>query len=106
MPLFAQLFSSVFTAFAAFLLQFFASKVAVRVAAIAAVVALGTALLVLFNLAVAPFVLAMFSTNFGQLLGLVFPPVAGTVVAAIITLWGACLTYRLQVRAIAITATI
>lgn len=104
MPLFAGMVSAFFTALASFLARLFAAKVAVRLAAVAALATLGGALMLTFNGIVAPLVAGIFSTQYGQLLGLAFPPVAGTVLTGIATLWGACTTYKLQERAIKVTA--
>jgi len=104
MPLFASLFSSFFGALGAFLTKLFVAKVAVRVAAVAALASLGGVLMVTFNGIVAPLVAQAFSTAYGQFLGLAFPPVAGTCMAGIAGLWLACTTYKLQERAIMVTA--
>lgn len=104
MPIFAALFQSFFVALGTFLTRLFAAKIAIRVLAVAAITALGTGLVVLFNSTVAPLVAAAFSTQYGQFLGLAFPPVAGTCLAAIATVWVACTTYKLQVGAIKLTA--
>lgn len=104
MPIFAQLFASFFGALAAFLARIFAARVAIRVAAVTAIAALGTGLVVAFNEFVAPLALAIFSTQYGQLLGLVFPPISGTVITGLFTLWIAAMLYRLQASAIRTTA--
>lgn len=106
MPLFAGLVSAFFTGLGTFLAKLFAARVAIRLTAIITIGALGTALLVMFNTVVSPLVAAAFSTSYGQLLGLAFPPIAGTCIAGILTLWAACLTYRLQVQAIKVTANV
>jgi len=106
MPLLAAFIGTFFSGLATFLAKLFAAKVALRVAAVAAIGALGTSLMLLFNSSVAPLVAALFATQYGQLLGLVFPPVAGTCLAVITALWAACLFYRLQVQAVKITANI
>jgi len=106
MPIFAAFIGTFFTGLTGFLSTLFVAKVAGRLAAIAAITALGVALLLLFNSAVAPLASAVFSTPYGQLLGLVFPPVAGSCMAAITALWAACMLYRLQVQAIKITANV
>jgi Family of unknown function (DUF5455) len=106
MPLLGKLLESLFVALAGFFGRMLVGKVAVRVAAVAALAALGTGLLAAFNAFVAPMVASVFSTQYGQLLGLVFPPVSGTVLAGLMALWVACMAYRLKVRAISITASI
>ena len=56
--------------------------------------------MVLFNAMVSPLVASMFSTQYGQFLGLAFPPVAGTCLATITATWVGCSTYKLRERAI------
>lgn len=106
MPLLAALIEALFTALATFLLKLFAAKVAIRVAAVGAIAALGGVLMGTFNGLIAPLVQAAFDTQYGQVIGLAFPPVAGTCLAAYSTLWVACTTYKLQERAILATANI
>lgn len=106
MPLFAGMVSAFFTALGGFLAKLFIARVALRIAAVAAIGALGAVLMATFNTVIAPMVSSMFSTQYGQLIGLAFPPVAGTVLAGIATIWIACTTYKLQVHAIKVTANI
>ena len=104
MPLLAGLISTLFTALGGFLLKLFVARLAIRVAAVAAIIAAGSALMLTFNGYVAPIVGAMFSSQYGQFLGLAFPPISGTCIAAFTGVWLACTTYRLQVRTINATA--
>jgi hypothetical protein len=104
MPLFAALFTAFFSSLGVFLAKLFAAKIAIRVVAVTALTALAAAVVTAFNVAVTPFVGAMFSTSYGQFLGLLFPPISGTVIAALMTFWLLVMTYRLQSRAIALTA--
>lgn len=104
MPIFAQLFAGFMTAIGGFLLKLFVAKVTIRVVAVAAITALGSVLLLTFNNFIAPLVAQAFNTQYGQFLGLAFPPVAGTVLAGLLTLWAACIAYRLHVEAIKMTA--
>lgn len=106
MPLLGGLIQSLFGALAGFLLKAFAAKVAARVAAIGVFVALSGGLLAAFNLVVAPFLGQLFNTEYGQFLGLAFPPIAGTCMAAIAAVWVAVQTYRLQVAALRIAASV
>lgn len=104
MPLLGAMISSLFGALSAFLVKLFLAKLAIRIAAVAAIVAVGTVLMTAFNNQVAPLVARMFQSQYGQFVGLAFPPVAGTCIAAITAVWLACSTYALQVRAIRTTA--
>ena len=62
--------------------------------------AAATALMVAFHAFVEPLVAALFSTAYGQFLGLLFPPISGNIVAGMIALWVACTAYRLNIQAI------
>jgi hypothetical protein len=106
MPAFAALFGAFFTALGGFLLKLFLAKTALRVVAVAALLSLASGLLVAFNNLIAPFIQAMFSTEYGQFLGLAFPPIAGTVVAALMTGYSLAFAYRVKVRAVKLTASV
>lgn len=106
MPALAALFSSLLASLSVFLAKMFAIRLAVRLVGVAAIVAAGTALTATFNAFVAPLVQQIFTTQYGQFLGLVFPPIAGTVVASLMALWLAIITYKWQVRAIALSASL
>lgn len=104
MPLFAGLFTAFFSALGLFLAKMFAAKIAIRALGVVALTALSAGLVTAFNVAISPFVAAVFSTAYGQFLGLLFPPIAGTVVAALVAFWSAVMVYRLQARAVSLTA--
>ena len=104
MPLFAALFSSLFSALGVFLAKLFAARLALRLMGVTALTALGAGLLATFNGYIAPLVAMAFSTSYGQFIGLAFPPVAGTVLTLYFTAWIAVQTYKLQARAVALTA--
>lgn len=106
MPQFALMVTAIFQGLSAFLAKLFLAKVALRIAAVAAISGFAATLMATFNAVVAPWVAAAFSTSYGQVIGLAFPPVAGTVLAGIATLWVACTTYALQRQAVAVTANI
>lgn len=104
MPAFAALIPALFGALATFLAKLFAVRLAIRVAAVATLIGCSAILMTTFNGVVAPLVAAAFSTSYGQVLGLAFPPIAGTCLAGIGLVWSACLLYGLQKRAILTTA--
>lgn len=104
MPLFAGLFTAFFSALGLFLAKLFAAKIAIRALGVIALTALSAGLVTAFNVAITPFVSAVFNTSYGQFLGLLFPPIAGTVIAALMAFWTAVMLYRLQARAISLTA--
>lgn len=104
MPLLGALISSLFGGIASFIALFWAKKISVSVLAVAAFALAFAALMVMFNLLVAPLVGAMFSTQYGQFLGLAFPPIAGTCMTSIATAWGGCALYKLKMQSIKLTA--
>lgn len=104
MPLLAALMSSLFGSLTSFIALLWAKKLAVTAVAIVAFAAALTALMLVFNGLVSPLVQAMFSTQYGQFLGLVFPPIAGTCLSGLATCWGACALYKLKVQSIKMSA--
>lgn len=104
MPLFAAFLGNVLAGLAGFFATFLTRKVAVAAAAVTAFGTAVAALLAAFNTIVAPIAAGMFSTSYGALLGLVFPPAAGTCMTAIAATWAACTLYTWQARAIALMA--
>lgn len=90
------------------LVEFFAKqwgkKVAVTVVAVAAFAAALVVLMASFNSLVSPLVQSMFSTQYGQFIGLAFPPISGTCMTSIGTAWGACALYKLKMQSIKMTA--
>ena len=104
MPLLASLITQLFGGVAAFFANMASKKVTTMVLATGAIGVVSTALLVIFNTLVSPLVQAMFSTQYGQFLGLAFPPISGTCMATIGTIWTACAAYKLKVASIKMTA--
>lgn len=104
MPLFAAFFGALFSSLGIFLAKIFAAKLAIRVAGVAVLVSLAGGLVATFNGFIAPLLAMMFSTSYGQFLGLAFPPISGTIMATYMTAVLAVGTYKLQTRAVALTA--
>lgn len=104
MPLFAAFFGALFSALGAFLVKIFVAKIAIRVVAVTAILGLYSGLLVVFNALIAPLIAQVFANEYGQFLGLLFPPVAGTILAMLLGFYLTVKTYQLQARAIALTA--
>lgn len=103
MPLFAALFTAFFQALGLFLAKLFAARLAMRLIGAGIIIGLASGLLAAFNSFIVPLVAALFSTQYGQFLGLAFPPIAGTVLTGLLTLWLAVFTYRLKVRVVEAT---
>lgn len=104
MPLLAALFTTLFAGAASFLVQLWAKKVVIVGLAVAGFALALVVLMATFNTLVSPFIAAMFSSQYGQFLGLAFPPIAGTCMASIGTCWGACALYKLKVQSIKMSA--
>jgi Family of unknown function (DUF5455) len=104
MPVLAGLITSLFGGFASLLAVLWGKKIAVSVLAVAGFATALVTLMATFNLLVAPMVSAMFSTQYGQFIGLAFPPMAGTCLASLATCWGACALYKLKVQSIKMSA--
>lgn len=94
MSLFATFVGWIAAKFGALLVALHASRLAARVAVLTAVATSYVALVVLFNTTLSPMWSALVGHEYGQLLGLLFPPVAGSVLAALVTVWVAVLGYR------------
>lgn len=104
MPLLGNLLASLFGGIAAFLVEALTKKVVTVAVAVAAfALALGV-LMVGFNAVASPLVAALFSTQYGQFLGLAFPPMAGTCIASIAATWGMCALYKLKIQSIKMSA--
>jgi len=104
MPLLAKLIANLFGGVAAYFASFLTFKIATTAAAVAAFALSLVALMLAFNTIVSPLVAQMFSTQFGQFMGLAFPPAAGTCLAAISATWAACALYKLKIQSIKMSA--
>lgn len=98
MPLLAAFLSTIFQAIAAFMLKVFLAKLSLRIIGYGLLIAISTAMVVAFNGYIAPLVGQVFNTQYGQFIGLAFPPVAGTCVATLVAAMGGVFAYRLKVR--------
>lgn len=104
MPLLGALIQALFVGIAGWFTKVFLSRLAMRVVGVTALIAALAALMVFYNNTVSPLVASAFSTQYGQFLGLAFPPVAGTCLTAYAGVWAACGLYTLNRRAIQTTA--
>lgn len=104
MPILGGLLVSLFTGLGGLFSAIFGAQIAVKLAAVASFLTFGVVLLGVFNTMVAPIAAQVFSTGFGQLIGLAFPPIAGTCLAAVSACWSACALYGVQRRALSMVA--
>jgi Family of unknown function (DUF5455) len=98
MPIFAAFFGALFSALGTFIAKIFAVKVSLRLIGVTAIIGLWTAALSFFNSQLAPLISSAFNTQYGQLLGLVFPPIAGTCIMVMIGALGYVQVYKLKRR--------
>lgn len=94
MPQLAVLLKSLVDRVFTWLIIKYGAEVATKLAIVTSLASLYVGSLVLFNNIVSPLVSQMFSTQFGMVIGLAFPPIAGTVVTGLFTLWAGVMTYR------------
>ncbi len=104
MPIFAAFFGSLFSALGIFLAKIFAAKLAIRIAAVAVLVTLASGLVTTFNGYISPLLSMLFNTSYGQFIGLAFPPISGTIMTLYMSAVLAVGTYKLQARAVSLTA--
>lgn len=93
MPLLASLLVGWFTRAFTFLVAQVGFQWAIRITIVAAVGAVYVSLVTLFNSTIEPLIGALFATSYGAVIGLAFPPIAGSVVSALAILWAAKIGY-------------
>lgn len=93
MPVLAALLVGWFTRFFSFLIAQIGFNWAIRVTIVSAVALVYVSLVVLFNTTISPLISSLFSTSYGTVIGLAFPPIAGTVVTSLSLLWVAKVGY-------------
>lgn len=86
---------------ALFMAFMFAKKVGLAVLGVGALVTISTALYSVLAGVVIPLATALFATSYGSIFGLAFPPIAGTCILGIMSVWSACGLYSYQRAAIA-----
>lgn len=87
MPIFAALFQAVSAAWVSLWVGFQAARISMRLSFVAAVAAIYVACVIGWTLFMSPLALALFSTQWGQFLGLAFPPISGSVIAGFVGVW-------------------
>lgn len=105
MPLFAKLFQWLMGSVYSLVLKMFGATWAVRVTAITTLAGLYIGCAITFTVMIVPWLAAFLSTQYGLLLGLLFPPVAGTVVASLGVFWTCILAKRYSAKLIKMTIT-
>lgn len=88
MPIFAALFKAFSLHFIAIYLAVTGGKLSVRILVAVAVATAYVACVTAFTMFIYPLLSNLFSTAYGQVLGLAFPPIVGTLLAAFVAIWG------------------
>lgn len=103
MPVFGQLFFGFMSLFYRFMVKVVGAEWGLRLTAATTLAGLYVACAITFSIMIVPWLAAFAATQFGLLLGLLFPPVAGTVVASLGTFWACVLAKRYSVKLIKAT---
>lgn len=104
MPLLGALLAAITGSITSFLALIWAKKISVAALAVAGFAVALVALMASFNLLVSPLIASLFTTQWGQFLGLAFPPIAGSCLTSLSACWGACALYKLKMQAVRVTA--
>lgn len=94
MPVLALLLRALLLRGEAVAIALWSTDKAVRMAAVMVLVAAYIACVVFFTNFIKPLIASLFSTSYGHVIGLAFPPIAGTVLAGVIGLWGCIVVKR------------
>jgi len=100
MPLLAALLEALLSKLFLLLGLMFAKRVALAISGVVALTAISGALYATMRSVLIPLAGSLFSTSFGGILGMAFPPIAGNCIYAIATVWSACGLYAWQRTAI------
>lgn len=87
MPLLATLLASVGSGIYALIAAIVGAKIATRLTAVAALAAIYISCIAFFMGLIEPWLATLFSSTYGQLLGLLFPPTSGSVIAGLAGYW-------------------
>lgn len=87
MPLLGTLLSSLLTGLYGLIAAIVGAKAAIRVTAAVTLATIYVACVVHFTTLIGPWIGNIFTTGYGMLLGLLFPPIAGSVVASLSAYW-------------------
>lgn len=87
MPIFAAFLGSILAKIYSALVYLVGAKFAIRVAIAMAFASSYISMVVVFNSYLEDWLEQVFSSDYGQFLGLLFPPVAGSVIAGLSAFW-------------------
>lgn len=98
MPILAALWASIATAITSFLTRVLAGQISFRLFTLTTFFILSASIVGFFNAAISPLASNIFNTQYGQFLGLAFPPVAGTCVATLLGAIVFAVAYRFKMQ--------
>lgn len=87
MPLFAKLFAAIGGGIFSLIAALVGAKLAARLVAVASLAAIYISCVVYYTRMITPWLEGVFATAYGQFLGLLFPPISGTVIAGLVGYW-------------------
>lgn len=87
MPLLATFLASIGGGIYSLMVAMVGAKIATRLTAVAALAAIYISCIAFFMGLIEPWLSALFSSTYGQLLGLLFPPISGSIIAGLGGYW-------------------
>ena len=87
MPVFAAFIGSIGMGVYNLLVALVGVRLAMRVAAVISLATIYTACVIYFSTIIVPWLEGLFMSAYGQLLGLLFPPISGSVIAGLAGYW-------------------
>jgi hypothetical protein len=98
MPLFAALVKGLFGSAISVMLALAAARESIRLSGVLLLAAVYLVAVVAYSTFISPLLSSLFATSYGQVIGLAFPPIAGTVITGLSALWVTLLAKRYIVR--------
>jgi len=87
MPIFANLMTWLFNGVLSFFSLFITAKYALRMTAVTFLAGIYLSCVYYYTTMIGPWLASVFSTAYGQFIGLLFPPISGTVLAGLSAYW-------------------
>lgn len=94
MPLLGTLLAGLFGKVTALFIGMFGAKYGLRILAATALATGYVSCVVYWSGMIAPWMASIFATSYGSLLGLLFPPISGSVLAGLVGFWTAVIVQK------------
>lgn len=98
MPLLAALIKGLFGSAISLMLALVAARESIRLSGVLILAGVYLVAVVAYSSFISPLIGSLFSTSYGQVLGLAFPPISGTIIVGLSALWVTLLAKRYVVR--------